>query len=726
VPVTPSNKDLKKKNFFGIKKKKKLFIISLVATIIIQNCVILYAPIESKIIYTNWILLTNSSIAAGLAFLLVINIIAKQKILNTYSTIHIALAIGLLLWLCANIQWIIYENQEIVPDIPSSADLLWLSAYPFLGYSLYLTFKKFHKIHRNNKTFLMTILCGILFIAFIVGITINLGVFSTPRGLALFSIMIAYPVLNITLIVPAIVMFIGFKKDSESSIPRICESLSLINLVIADSWFAIIFLSNLIETVWFSNLLIVDHYLIISAGLLWSLLFLHPITFKSTTKYKKYLKVSHKISKKIPLVPSILIVVIPMLIFAISFYPSFFSNSYQNESSSKDDSSSKFSEIKIGTLLGLSGVSSERGNTQKSAMEEAVNDVNKYFNDSKIDKRVVLHVEDTERKPEIAVEKLKNLVDKGIRIIIGPSTSSELKAIKKYINETNLDVLLISHSSTSPSLSKKDNIFRLVPNDINQGEQIAEKMWNDGIGIVVPIWRNDSYGNELFNAMNVSFNELGGKVSQGVTYDPHVGKFAASLHRINFIMWDQELKSLNNAVSKAKQGFSTPTYSNSKVGVYIIAYGEIIPILLQAPSHPGLENVSWYGSDGIAKNEHLLEYDESSNFVHETNLSTPLMTLDEANEKFESLENDTGLELNSYDANAYDALWIAALTQNLSGCVNLEKLEKNFSNITKSYYGASGNITLDDNGDRIGEYDFWKVQKNKNPPGYKWEKNLLL
>ena len=216
MPITPPNTDIMKKNFFRIKNKKTIFIISLIATIIIQNFVILYAPLESKIIYTNWILLTNSSIAAGLALLLVINIIAKQKILNTYSTIHIALAIGLVLWLCANIQWIIYENQEIVPDIPSAADLFWLSAYPFLGYSLYLSFKKFHKIFRNNKIFLLTISCGIFFIAFIVFITIDLSVFSTSKGVALFSIMIAYPVLNTALIVPAIVMFIGFKKRSRN------------------------------------------------------------------------------------------------------------------------------------------------------------------------------------------------------------------------------------------------------------------------------------------------------------------------------------------------------------------------------------------------------------------------------------------------------------------------------------------------------------------------------
>ena len=81
----------------------------------------------------------------------------------------------------------------------------------------------------------------------------------------------------------------------------------------------------------------------------------------------------------------------------------------------------------------MSGVSSERGNTQKSAIEKAVNDVNKYFSELKTDKqfKVVLNIENTERNSDIAIAKLKNLVDKGIRIIIGPPTSSELKTIKE-------------------------------------------------------------------------------------------------------------------------------------------------------------------------------------------------------------------------------------------------------------------------------------------------------
>ena len=144
---------------------------------------------------------------------------------------------------------------------------------------------------------------------------------------------------------------------------------------------------------------------------------------------------------------------------------------------------------------------------------KAVKDINENFSKSNIHKRVVLQIEDTEIKPDVAVAKVKKLVDKGIRIIIGPQTSSELKKIKEYADKH--DVLLISQSSTAPSLSKNDNIFRLLQNDNNQGKKIAEKMWSDGIKLVIPIWRNDTYGNELYNITKENFENLGGNFSIG-------------------------------------------------------------------------------------------------------------------------------------------------------------------------------------------------------------------
>ena len=708
MSITPFYTADKNKTFRS-SKKKKLFIIGLVISIIVENSIIYQVePIETKIIYTHWILLINSSTAAGLSVILVVIKFSKQKIFDYHLKTHIALAAGLILWLCANIQWLIYELEEIVPDIPSLADFFWLAAYPFLGYSLYFTFKEFYKKYQNKSVAFTSLACGILLVIFIIYITISLSVFSSPRGIVLFSVIITYPILNMVLIIPAIVMVLGFKKEPESSIPRMFESISLINLVIADSWFVIIFLSSLVEAIWYSNLLIVDHYLIMSAGLLWSIIFHSSNDNNSRLKTKRRFNLGNKVQRITLLIP--ILVVISSIFFVSSFHQKDALDSTITYSNNNNN------EIKIGALLGLSGSAYESGKIQKAVLLKAVNDINE--NLSKYNKRVVLQIEDTEIKPDVAVAKVKKLVDQGIKIIIGPQTSNELQKIKEYVDKR--EVIIISQSSTAASLSEKDNIFRLLQNDINQGKQIAEKMWNDGVKVVVPILRNDLYGNELYNITKGYFKKCGGIFSDNVVkYNPHVGKFAASLHRINFIIWDQELKLVSLAVSNAIKNFSPHSYS--KVGVYVIAYGEFVPILIQAPSHENLQKVNWYGSEATAKNERLLKHHKAIEFANKTQFISPMFALNHTNEKLESLENTTKLELNANDINVYDALWIAALTENMSENTTFMKLKENFNKIVNSYQGASGNIKLDSYGDRIGNYDFWMVKETKTHD-YEWEK----
>lgn len=65
---------------------------------------------------------------------------------------------------------------------------------------------------------------------------------------------------------------------------------------------------------------------------------------------------------------------------------------------------------------------------------------------------------------------------------------------------------------------------------------MAKKMWENSIKIVVPMWRDDIYGNELYKSMKENFEKIGGIVTERIKYKPHIGKFAASLPRINFIM----------------------------------------------------------------------------------------------------------------------------------------------------------------------------------------------
>ena len=96
--------------------------------------------------------------------------------------------------------------------------------------------------------------------------------------------------------------------------------------------------------------------------------------------------------------------------------------------------------------------------------------------------------------------------ENGANIIVGPATSPAVSAVKDYADANN--IILISYASTSPLLSiEGDNLFRLVPDDTNQGKIIAEKMIKDGIKVIVPFWRGDIYGNELYNSTKSNFDK---------------------------------------------------------------------------------------------------------------------------------------------------------------------------------------------------------------------------
>jgi hypothetical protein len=178
----------------------------------VEDFIIYSAATESKIYYTNLILIVNSSVATGFAIILVL----RQKFEVHHGKTHLALAMGLGLWLSANIIWTLYENVlHIVPPVPSYADFFWLSAYPFFAYYLYKTYNVFRKQFSNTRVLVMSLICGTVFVSCIIPLTINLSVLSSERGIAMFSVMLAYPILNTILLVPVTTMLINFRNEKK-------------------------------------------------------------------------------------------------------------------------------------------------------------------------------------------------------------------------------------------------------------------------------------------------------------------------------------------------------------------------------------------------------------------------------------------------------------------------------------------------------------------------------
>jgi len=98
---------------------------------------------------------------------------------------------------------------------------------------------------------------------------------------------------------------------------------------------------------------------------------------------------------------------------------------------------------------------------------------------------------------------------------------------------------------------------------------LAKLMWEDGVRVVIPMWRGDLWGDNLSNVIKGSFQELGGKVIGGISYSPTTKDFSA------------ELESLNSKVGQAIVQYGDA----NAVGVCLMAFDEVVPIFIQAGVH---------------------------------------------------------------------------------------------------------------------------------------------
>jgi branched-chain amino acid transport system substrate-binding protein len=737
-----------------IRLTRKSLFLGLVLAIIISDSFIYFAEIKTKAFYSSWIISINASTAAALAIFVVYRHLQQRRYNpqgHHHSKSHVALAIGLSLWLCADLIWAIYEIVlEIVPPVPSAADFVWLSAYGFLAYYLYRTYIEFHKRFNFNTRILVASIigCGI-FLTYIITLTSSLSVLSSPRGIAMFAVIIAYPIMDAVLMVPAIVILVNFRKEPLWFTPWICESLGLFLMAISDSWFAVVVLISILEQFWLSATFFAAHYLVIAAGLLWYVKFLLTHTQPSvdersrlekmetsitvpTSGYTNKHKSEEKNHKRISSLALTAIASIVVIAVAIGVYFSLYASSssfflFSNPSSEvilpAPAGALKQQTVKIGALLPITGVSSSLGESEGAALKIATKDINEYLSKTYSGIGIQLIIEDTQTNPSVTLEKLKHLAAKGIKIVIGPATSEDLKATQDYADKNG--IVLISPSSTAPSLAIKGNsVFRFVPDDTHQAQAISKLMLDDGIRVVIPFWRTDVYGNDLVKATKHSLQELGGRVADGVGYIPNTGDFAASLNRINFIVWDQDLKALDSKVNQA-----ISQYGIDKVGVYSVAYDEIAPIFIQAQNHPTLSKVKWFGSDKESLNNKLIRNTEAAAFAVKTNFTTPIYAVENDNdERLKHIEDQIHEQIErtprSYASVAYDALWVAALAENDTKATHdIDYLKNTIVKIADSYKGITGNTTLNQFGDRkYGDYDFWAVRDSQNTHSFIWKR----
>ncbi|MGV8106658.1 MAG: ABC transporter substrate-binding protein [Nitrososphaerota archaeon] len=708
--------------------------ISIILAIAVGDSLIIFSEQQDKLFFANLVLNINSFVAASLAIFVII----KEKNKSNLKA-NIFLVVGLVLWFIANIVWAYYEViLHLMAPVPSLADVLLLSAYSILIVRLLIEYKSLKKRPTKKFTGVVAVIIA-AFLVYIFSLTLDISVLSTARGQLMFAVTVIYPIFNSVLAFMAIIILYGLRKEKEKEeeknhhdIAWTCELIGFLVIVLGDSWFAIIVLTEFVEQLWISALLLSAHYIMIAGGLLWYIRLANSSNQRGANQRGAFHSIKNTLNtKKKTVVTGIILIVI--LIVSITSYTLTQIN-YDNVLESSEPNTNyvmsnqnKTNEVPIGLISSLTGAWSSGGKSIKIAVEKAEKDVNNYFENKNSSIRTRLLVEDSKTDPVESVHALKRLIDSDVRIVIGPATSAAVMSVKDYANQH--DVILISPSSTSAALSiADDNLFRFVPDDRNQAEFISNKMWNDGIRVVIPMWRSDTFGNELVKGVKENFEKKGGLVMEGVEYHPHTGEFSSSLHRINFIMWNQYLKKLSNILENATHQFDA-----QKVGIYLVSFDEVTPILIQSNEHPILQKVKWYGSDASAQNLQIIRNHDAAYFAEMINFSNPLFQVNLNNSKAQALGAEIEKKLHgssslTYPILAYDTYWITALSlekiiDNSTINVDVESVKKIITGTAANYDGISGKIILNDAGDRINaNYDIWSVVKSqKDFDNYIWK-----
>jgi len=91
----------------------------------------------------------------------------------------------------------------------------------------------------------------------------------TEGDFTAFVVTITYPILDLMLFIPSMIILISLRKDDVQSIPWILSSLSLLVNAVADEGYVIDFVNGRLHNLLFWNIFYVTDFIIMAGALFW-------------------------------------------------------------------------------------------------------------------------------------------------------------------------------------------------------------------------------------------------------------------------------------------------------------------------------------------------------------------------------------------------------------------------------------------------------------------------
>ena len=210
------------------------------------------------------------NITAAVASSLGVIVVCHYGIHGAHGRSYLFLTLGIISWFAADLTLAYYYFVSGIEEEVrvSVTDLLWFIGYLFLAAHLF-TVLKYIGIRTKLVTLLLTSILSLLFITYI---TLNLS--NSSRSFVIgdytaFEVTVAYPILDLMLFVPSMIILISLRKDDLQSIPWIILSLSLLINAVADEAYVNDYVRGKINHLLFWNIFYITDFIIMAGALFW-------------------------------------------------------------------------------------------------------------------------------------------------------------------------------------------------------------------------------------------------------------------------------------------------------------------------------------------------------------------------------------------------------------------------------------------------------------------------
>ena len=281
--------------------------------------------------------------------------------------------------------------------------------------------------------------------------------------------------------------------------------------------------------------------------------------------------------------------------------------------------------IKIGGIGPLTGSTAQYGIATEEGAKIAIEEINALGG-----LQFELNGQDDEADGEKGVNAYNNLMDWGMQILYGCTTSGSCAAVAAESFNDRVFQLTPSASSTTVT-EGHDNVFQLCFTDPNQGRTAADFIKNNGLAQKVAVIYNnsDDYSTGIYQGFKAQAETVGLEIVSTTTFpDDTTTDFSAQI---------------------------TDAYNNGAEMIFLpIYYTPASNILIQA-SQKGYD-FTYFGCDGLDGILTLEGFDTS--LAEGVYVLTPFDTASDAALRFiEKYKAATGSEPNQFAADGYDCVY---------------------------------------------------------------------